>query len=293
MRLDKEIARHYYTAAQAREVLGLSEQEFQYWVRKGRVRKVLLPGKAQGVYNRREVDDLASRIEAAIIADQTDTLEFKKATIDDLEAEYELSYLIFGKGAHTVEIRRAYLEHNPDTIYHLYDDGKLAAFIDIVPYTKEATEQFITGQKRGKELDPNDIEPFIPGKPQECIIMEMATTPTVPPGRRTLYGTQLLINMAKVFREWGERGIILTKIYATSSTPTGIRILNSAGFKPIRSLGQDRSNPGSQRYAFELDISESNAKLLKGYKSAIEEWKKEQENKAKNRRSRKPVIPSV
>jgi len=286
MRLDKEISRRYYTAAQARKVLGLDEQEFQYWVRKGRINKVILPGKAQGIYSKREVDGIASKIEAAIIADEPENLEFRKATIDDLEAEYELSYLIFGKGAHTVAVRQTYLERNPDSIYHLYDDGRLAAFIDIVPYTKEAIEKFMAGEKRGRELDPNDVEPFTPGKPQECIVMEMATTPTAPPTRRTLYGTQLLIGLSKVLEEWGERGIILTKLHATSSTPTGIHILNTAGFKVVRNLGKGR-------LAFELDVDESNAKILRRYKHTLQEWKETQEKKLKTRRGRKPVTTSV
>ncbi len=286
MRLDKEISRRYYTASQARKVLGLDEQEFQYWVRKGRINKVILPGKAQGVYAKREVDGIASKIEAAIIADQPESLEFRKATIDDLEEEYELSYLIFGKGSHSVAVRQTYLERNPDSIYHLYDDGRLAAFIDIVPYSREAIEQFMSGEKKGRELNPHDVEPFTPGKPQECIVMEMATTPTVPPTRRTLYGTQLLIGMSKVFEEWGERGIILTKLHATSSTPTGIHILNTAGFKVTRDLGNGR-------LAFELDVDESNAKILRRYKHALQEWKEAQEKKLKTRRSRKPVTTSV
>ncbi|GHO44915.1 helix-turn-helix domain-containing protein [Ktedonospora formicarum] len=256
----------YYTAGEARKVLDLSDDKFQYWVKAGRIEKVLLPGRKQYLYPKQSVDKLARRIEAAIIADVPEGLIYRKAAIEDLEEEFRLSYLIFGKAAHTVATRRNFLEHNPDVDYHLYDHNDLVAFINIIPFKQEAIQSFMQGQLRGKDLDVRDIEPFVPGQPLECIVMEMATTPTVPPARRTLYGTQLLMGLSETFREWGEQGIIVTKLHGTSSTPTGIRIMQSAGFKVVEQLGIDR---GSERLAFELDIVKSDAKILKGYHEAL------------------------
>jgi hypothetical protein len=254
----------YYTAAEARKILDLTDDKFQYWVRVGRIEKALLPGRKQYLYPKRSVDKLARRIEAAILAEEQEGLSYRKAMFDDLEEEYRLSHLLFGKGAHTVETRSAFMWQNPDIDYHLYDDDELVAFINIIPFRHETITQFITGQKRGKELDPSTVEQFVPNKPLECIIMEMATTPTVPPGRRTIYGEQLLLGFADTLEDWGKQGIILTKLYATSSTPTGIRILKSANF-------QELSNLGGGRMAFEIDISTSNAKILRGYKRRLEE----------------------
>jgi hypothetical protein len=282
MKLDK-IKELYYTAAEARKILDLSDDKFQYWVRVGRIEKVRLPGRKQNLYPKRSVDRLAKRIEAAIIAEEEEGLEFRKAIIDDLEEEYALSYLLFGKGAHTIETRKAFMERNPDTDYHLYDHGELVAFINIIPFQHDTIMQFITGKKRGRELESNTVEPLIPDKPLECIIMEMSTTPTVPPGRRTIYGEQLLLGFSEVLEEWGKQGIILTKFYATSSTQTGIRILRTANFQDIGDLGKGR-------LAFELDISTSDAKIIKGYKEALEQLRKEEgtpshsENKKRSRR---------
>lgn len=276
MRLNKELAKYYYTAAQAREILGLDEQAFQYQVRKGRITKTVLPDMSQGVYSRKEIDRKATTIEAAIIAEQPEGIEFRKANIEDLEAEYELSHLIFGKSAHTLEVRRSFLERNPDIDYHLYDQDKLAAFIQIIPFTKEAIEDFTSGRLNGDQLDLNTIEKLEPGKPLECIVMEMATTPTVPPQERTTYGAQLILGLSDVLREWGEKGIIITKLHATSSTPTGIRIMQTAGFQRVKEVGR----PG--RFAFELDVQASDTKVFRGYKDAI----KAREAREKRRRNK-------
>jgi len=135
MRLDKEIARYYYTAAQARKVLGLDEQALQYWVRKERLHKTVLPGRSQGLYLRKEVDSIAEQIEATIIAQNAEGLDFRSATVDDLEKEYRLARIIFGRRADTPEIqqgKRAFIEKNPDIDYHLYDEGNLVGCIHII-----------------------------------------------------------------------------------------------------------------------------------------------------------------
>lgn len=50
MKLTEEEAKYYYTAAQARKILGWDEQQLQYQVRKGYLRRVFLKGRSQGVY---------------------------------------------------------------------------------------------------------------------------------------------------------------------------------------------------------------------------------------------------
>src|SRR5689334_1437870 len=262
----EKIKELYYTAGEARQVLDLTDDKFQYWVRAGRIRKERLPGRKQYYYPRKDVDKLARRIEAAIIAEEPEGLVYRKATVEDMEEEYQLSHLIFGKAAHTLALRQAFIKQNPDIDYHVYDHEKLAAFIQIIPYNQKAIKAFMSGEKLGDKLDLRDIEQFVPNKPLECIIMEMDTTPTVPPAKRTLYGTQLLIGLSETLREWGESGIIINKLYATSATPTGIRILKSAGFQAVSELGI--GDFGNIRYGYELDLNTTNLKVFRPYQEA-------------------------
>ena len=265
MRLDSQIARYYYTAAQARKELGLDEEAFQYWVRKGRINKVMLPGRKQGLYSKKEVNMLRDQITATILS-EAEEVEFRKATIDDLEQEAQLAHLIFGEKAEALNERKAFLEKNPDVDYHVYSQGKLVAYINIVPLKHKAIEDFLKGKIIAWQIDPNDIEQFTSREPVECLIIDMITTPTVPPLERRLYGSRLLTGLLKTLGEMGRQGIEITKVYAASATPGGIRILKTAGFQIIHETRKGR-------LSFELDIANSDEKILKEYKDALKEWK--------------------
>lgn len=265
MKLNKELAKLYYTAAEARKELGLDEEAFQYWVRKGRIRKVVLPGRAQGVYSRKEVNEMRDQINATIVAEQIG-IEFRKATVDDIEQEARLAHLVFGAKAEAIEERKAFLERNPHIDYHLYDQGILVAYITIVPMKLEAIESFLRGKMGAWLINPDNIEQFTHGEPRECLIIDMVTTPNAPPLRRTTYGSKLLTGLMRTLADAGRKGVNITNIYAASDTPQGIRILRNAGFEELY-----ESRKG--RFAFKLDITTSKEKILKEYQAALEEWK--------------------
>src|SRR5215472_17166236 len=248
MRLSQELAEVYYDAAGARQALGLGEEEFQYWGRTGRITRVYLPGRKQPVYSKKEINKIAVKVEAAILAEKADGLLYRQATLNDLDAEIELADLVFGGRAKSPELaslRRAFLEKNPQTTYHLYDGDYLAAYLNLIPFDQEAIAQFKEGVK-GWALGVEHIEPFEPGKPLECVIIDMATTPTVPPARRASYAQLLLENFGRTLEEWGNTGIEIAKVYAASGTPSGIRLLKHAGFQIIK-------DQGNGRYTFALD----------------------------------------
>ena len=266
MKLGK-LSEYYYTAAEARKVLGVDESTFQYWGRSERINRITLPGRKQPVYSRKEIDELAHKIEAAVIMEQAKETEFRRATLQDLEEENQLAQLVFGRTA-SVMPRKAFLERNPETDYHLYDQGKLVAYLTIFPLNREPLTKFMKGEIRGWQINPEDIELFTPGKPVECVIMDMVTTPTASPVKRAEYGRKMLVNMAGVLKSWGERGIIITKFHAVGGTSAGQHILKSAGFKEVNQIR-------TGRIAFELDVENSEERLLKKYKESLEQWKQQ------------------
>lgn len=271
MKLSKELAKVYYTAAEAREALGLDEEAFQYWGRSERIKRIHLPGRKQAVYSKKEVNSIASKMEAAMLAEKLTGLEYRKATLNDLDHEVELAHLVFGARASNPEminLRRSFLEKNPDITYHLYDGDHLVAYTNLIPFDQEAIANFKEGE-RGWFLGIDHIELFQPGKQLECVMIDMATTPTVPPARRGTYAQILLEGFTKNLVEWGQIGIEISKVYAASNTASGIRILKHAGFQTIKDLG-------SGRYVFELDIDASETRILLGYKEAIRRWKEQQ-----------------
>lgn len=271
MKLNKELAKLYYTAAEARKELGLDEEAFQYWVRRDRIKKVILPGRSQGVYSRKEVNEMRNQINATIVAEQIGT-EFRKATVDDIEQEAKLAHLVFGAKAEAIAERKAFLERNPNIDYHLYDQGTLVAYIIIVPMKKKAIEDFLHAKMGAWLINPDNIEQFIPGEPRECLIIDMVTTPNVPPLARTTYGAKLLTGLIKVLANEGRKGIEITEIYAASDTPQGIRILRNAGFEEMYEARKGR-------FSYKLDVTTSKEKILKEYQDALKEWKEAENTK--------------
>src|SRR5438270_7605341 len=87
----------YYTAREARAVLGLNEHTFQTWVKAGKIPRVKLPGMGQHVYPKREIDRKARLLESAMFLDTSKDLEFKAATPREIDAETHLAHLIYGK----------------------------------------------------------------------------------------------------------------------------------------------------------------------------------------------------
>ncbi len=227
-----------------------------------------MPGRKHPVYSRGEIDDLANEIEATVLVEKAKEAEFRKATVKDLEEENQLAQLVFGRAANEMP-RKVYLEHNPEGDYHLYDQGKLVAYVTIFPLKKEAIAAFMKGEVRGWQLDPDDIEQLVPGKPLEVLLMDMVTTPTVPPQQRKEYGRLIIVNLLKILQSWGAKGIEITKFHAIAGTANGQHILESAKFTK-------EEKRGTGRIAYELDVDNSDARWLSGYKQALEEWKQQQ-----------------
>lgn len=199
-------------------------------------------------------------------------LAFRRAEMVDMDQEGYLAYLCFGPRARdTMPMRQAFLAHNPDMFYHLYDQGNLAAAINIVPLKESAIEEFKQG-KRGWLFKLDEIEQYTPG-PHHLIIIDFMTAPVESDERRTLYATQLLMHLAQQFAHWGEKGVEILSVHASGGTDLGRRILRSAGFHEI-------GEPVPGRVIFELNVSSSSLKLLRPYKAALAAW--QQANAQKN-----------
>ena len=174
-----EISNLYYTAAQARGVLGLNEDAFQYWVKTGRIARTMLPGGKRGVYSKREIDRIALQIKAKLELNAPRDLELKAATSIDVDAEIHLAHLIYGDRVLLPEAQKArhqLVEANSETTWCLYDREILGATINIVPVTVEAIEQFKKGV-RGWLFVPDHVQQYEPSRPQDCIVIDYMTTP--------------------------------------------------------------------------------------------------------------------
>jgi len=258
-----KLSDRYYTHEEALAKLGMTKGRFQYWIRTGRVKKITPPNSKQGVYLKKEIDDLASEMLAFMIGEENEGTKFMKATVDDIQEEYDLATFMFGNAVHDIPTRYAWLEKNPDIDFIVRDQGRLVGFINILPVKHDTIMHFMRGEIRGWNIPAEDVLPFAPGSRMECIIMGMATTPEADITKRAYYGRRLIVGLMRFIHELAEKNIVITKFYATSVTPTGIAILHNAGFKTIGQLGK--------RTAFELDTMNSDEPIAVQYRELLNE----------------------
>jgi hypothetical protein len=256
----------YYTAAEARTALGLNEHTFQTWVKTGKIIRRRIPGMGHGMYLKRDIDRKAQLIAAALFLDTTKDLDYKAATVPEVDAEIHLAHLIYGKRVllpKAQRARRQLVETNPESTWYLYDRELLAASINIVPVDHESIEKFKQGE-RGWLFVPDHVRQFEPVEPLELIIIDFMTTPAVPPEKRNFYGQVLLRELANTsLRLWGARGIEISRLYACGSTDAGRHLLRNKWF---RELGE----PVPGRVIFELDdVLHSDLQLLQPYQEAL------------------------
>lgn len=255
--------KNYYRAKEAQERLSIDKNRFNYLVRIGKIKKFVPPGHSQGLYLKSAVDRLAREMLAFVSYNETQGLQFMKATTEeDFKEEHELATLLFGNAVHSTEVRQEWLKQNPDIDFIVREHGRLVGFINLLPAKHEAIMQFMNGEIRGWDIQADDVLPFTPGVTMECIIMGMATTPDVDIVRRTQYGAKLISGLLEFLIELAQQSTAITKFYATSATPTGISILRNAGFKDLNRIGK--------RIAFELDVMTSESLLAVEYRRALE-----------------------
>jgi hypothetical protein len=72
----------------------------------------------------------------------------------------------------------------------------------------------------------------------------------------------------------GRQGIIVTRVYATSDTPTGIATAIQIGM-------DEYGHKIGKRLRFVLDVEKSQSFLLDDYKQGLAEWREEQRDASK------------
>lgn len=268
-----KLSDRYYTGREVQRKLGITEPALRNLVNQRKLRKVTPPGKQHGVYLREEVDTYAEKWMAFLTAEEPPKTTFEVAKPEDMEAENQLAQRAIGSpGRMTPDIRRLWLARNPEGHYLLKHNKKLVAFFWILPIKHETLIAFMDGKIRGGEITPDDIETFEPGKPVECLIVGIASEPDVGGITRMHYVQHLLRGTKKEIGKLGQKGIIITKIYATSDSPTGIATAIHAGMS-------EYGPRIGKRLRFIMNVESSTSFLLDDYKKALAIWKKRKPNK--------------
>ena len=82
---DKQIGELYYTPQEAQKLLGMNRDTFNNYVRRGSIKRYTFVGP-HGYFLKQEIDSLAERIEATLLAAETKHIVFRHAELNDLDA---------------------------------------------------------------------------------------------------------------------------------------------------------------------------------------------------------------
>jgi len=253
---------HYYSAREAREQLGINVGAFYYLIDTGKIKKLTPPGKKQGFYSKHQIERLARERLRGITDEEEPGTTFRKATVDDIHEEYELTVLMLNGGTgYGVPTYQAWLRENPDTNFIVRDQGRLVACMQVLPLAQETIMQWIKGEIREWEISAEDVLPYTPGRSVECIITGMATTLDVDKRKRRQYGVHLIRGFLHFLHDLAEQDIMITRFYAISATPEGIAILRRAKFEERGHLGK--------RVAFELNPLTSDTRMANAYRAVL------------------------
>ena len=189
-----------------------------------------------------------------------------KATLDDIHEEYELHALMLnGSAGYGIPTYKAWSGKNPDTNFIVRDQGRLVAFMQVLPVKQEIIKGWLKGEIREWDIYAKDVLAYTPGNSVECIIMSMVTTSDVDNWKRHLYGLRLIRGYLHFLRELAEQDITITRFYASSTSPEGIAILKRARFEEREQVGK--------RVVFELNPLTSHTRLAKAYRALLKQHK--------------------
>jgi hypothetical protein len=260
---------NYYTATQAKEILGVTHGMLYQYVRNGNLHPVTPPGKKQGIYLKKEVDRLANKLQAffAVSEEGKPSSTLEQAKEEDLPEIITISQRIFGDGpgVPSLESRREWLRKNPNTFYALKNEGRIVGYTSILPLKQELVDKLVAETIRGKDITYDDVLTFTPGSHMSIYIMAIGTDPRLPHTEKHAYGLRLISGLMDFLVDLGYRGITVETITARSYKPDGIRLLRKIGFPELTS-------PVPDTRLFVINVKESGAPFIKKYKQAFNTW---------------------
>ena len=128
----------FYTAAQTKEVLGITDGMLYNYVDNKALERVIPPGKKQGIYRRSQVDQLARELKMFPATKKKISSTFARATKDGVPECARISDAIFG-AFFAVEK----LEEHHDLCYSVSMGGEIAGYALFLPLKPEKMEKLL------------------------------------------------------------------------------------------------------------------------------------------------------
>lgn len=257
--------KNYLTAGEVKKMLGITDGMLYNFIDNGALERIIPPGRKQGVYRRNQVEQLARDLQVFINTRNESHITFEKATTDDLPILIEIGTSTYPgnrQGIASLETRLKWFSKNPDMYYLVRDQGEIVGYTAIIPMTPDKIQRILEEKEFLKDVQPEEIEEFKPGKPLHIYISTMRTKKGISKLQKRSYGVRLIGGLITTFIQMIDDGITIHALYARSETVDGIRALKNMGFTQI-SATRDYKN-------YALGMENGGAKVLQRYKQAFE-----------------------
>jgi hypothetical protein len=141
-----KVGSQYYTAADVKKKLNITQGELLTFVRNGTLTPVTPPGKKQNVYRRAEVDELALERQLFMTMPLKTSSTFSRATRDDMKALVEITRILFGL-RESFGATLARLEEHSANCYAVTIDGEMAGYALMLPAEPEKMAKLLRHQE--------------------------------------------------------------------------------------------------------------------------------------------------
>jgi hypothetical protein len=257
-----------YTASEARRLLGgIAGESLKRLVDDGKIRKVIPPGnRKRGMYSKEDVDKLAAIMKEFIeiySEENNKGYEFRQAENDEeIEDSVQIAKQRFGERATSLEARLERFHRSPKGDYVLKHNNITVGFFSFQAIKSETAEELFR-KKSGRWLTADDLEDIIPGIPLEILVSNIASKIGGDKHLEIEYGKRLTMEVMNLFVELGKEGIKIKRIWAMSSTVSGIKLC-----RDILKF-QDLGYINSEQLGFMLNVEEASVPIAEQYHEAF------------------------
>jgi len=251
----------FYGATEAMKRLGMARSSFYDLVEKGKIKRIIPPGRSDGYYPKADIDRMAKAKELFILEYTEEPSTFEQATEEDIRGLHEVCKTLWGNlNTPSYETRMEWYRRNPEMYYVVKQDRIIVGFLGVTPIKKDILERMM--QQPGLNEETEDILPFTPGVPIHGLFLEIGVRSDIPKNRK--YGRHLIEGGFTVLENFAKRGIIIEKLYAHSRTPDGIKLCRRMGFN------ETPPTEGDTRIRFEVDLKKSTYPPFREYQRIVE-----------------------
>jgi len=250
-----------YTAGEAIKKLNMPATTFHHYVKIGKIKKIVPPGRSEGFYEKAYIDKMARASQLFTLQYATDSSTFEVATAEDAKGIYEVIASLWGTLNTTpIETRLSWYKSNPEIDYVIKQEGIVTGYVTLMPLRHDVIEKLMSGKMRGWDIKAEDILPFIPGTPIECYTGVAVRADVY---KKERYGMRLIGGILDTMQGLAKRGINITKIYAVSDTPNGVKLSRGLGFE------ENPPAEGSTFNQYVLNVEKSESPFAQEYRQLL------------------------